>query len=362
VRFKVLLISFLTIASSIFSAPVSRAVVDLNSGLVVYWNFENGTDVGYSAVGGISLSPYGTPAYTSAGGGHNGGRGLLLDGSSWLSTNNPITNLPLGAHPYTLSAWVNPSGGSAVGGIIAYGTASAQNLGNNLRFNGMTAIWHYWYANDFGMEIYPDTFLNSWHHITSTWDGTVRSLYCDGILKSSDTPTSQPNFTAGSLVIGRTLNDANLTGTLDDIAIYDRALSQSEITALASTGISAVVTPPTISSAAITGNTRVGQTLTAGTIGASGTISTTTYQWQRSEKFGTGYSNIPAAISQSYLLVPKDSEKYLRVIVTIGNTSGTVSATSTPTVRIAEAAKDESKGDKKPQKDEDDKKSVVLSR
>jgi len=354
-RSKVFLIAILLLTNSFIVLPVSHAVTDLNSGLVGYWNFENGIDMGYSAVGGISLSPNGTPTYTPAGGGHSGGRGLQLDGFSSLSTNSPITNLPLAAHPYTLSAWINATDPMANGGIIGYGTPTSYNISNNLRLNGFSSIHHYWYAND--LTMYPSgvDFRNSWHHITATWDGTIRSLFLDGILQSSDVPVA-PNFTANSFVIGRTLNDQNFSGTLDDIAIYDRALTQIEITALASTGISAVVSPPTISSAAITGNTRVGQTLTAGTIGASGTISTTTYQWQRSEKFGTGYSNIPAAISQTYLLVPKDSEKYLRVIVTIGNSSGTVSATSTPTVRIAEAAKEESKGEKKSEKDEGKKK------
>jgi len=354
-RSKVFLIAILLLTNSFIVLPVSHAVTDLNSGLVGYWNFENGIDVGYSAVGGISLSPDGAPTYTPAGGGHSGGRGLLLDGSSSLSTNNSITNLPLGAHPYTLSAWINATDPMENGGIIGYGTPTSYNISNNLRLNGFNSIHHYWYSNDLTMNPIGVDFHNSWHHITATWDGTTRSLFLDGILQSSDVPVA-PNFTANSFVIGRTLNDQNFSGTLDDIAIYDRALTQIEITALASTGISAVVSPPTISSAAITGNTRVGQTLTAGTIGASGTISTTTYQWQRSEKFGTGYSNIPAAISQTYLLVPKDSEKYLRVIITIGNSSGTVSATSTPTVRIAEAAKEESKGEKKSEKDEGKKK------
>ena len=354
-RFKVLIICFLTIASSFFSVPISQAVVDLNSGLVGYWNFENGIDVGYSAVGGISLSPNGTPTYTPAGGGHSGGRGLLLDGSSWLSTNNSITNLPLGAHPYTLSAWINATDPMGNGGIIGYGTPTGYNISNNLRLNGFSSIHHYWYSND--LTMYPSgvDFRNSWHHITATWDGTTRSLFLDGILQISDMPVA-PNFTAKSFVIGQTLNDQNFSGTLDDIAIYDRALSQIEITALASTGISAVIPPPTISAVAITGNTRVGQILTSNPVGASGTISTTTYQWQRSEKFATGFSNIIGAVAQTYSLTARDSEKFLRVILTISNSSGSVSATSSPTSRIAEGMKEESKGDKKSQKDEDKKK------
>jgi hypothetical protein len=205
--------------------------------------------------------------------------------------------------------------------------------------------------------MYPSgvDFRNSWHHITATWDGTTRSLFLDGILQSSDVPVA-PNFMANSFVIGRTLNDQNFSGTLDDIAIYDRALTQIEITALASTGISAVVTPPTISSAAITGNTRVGQTLTSNSVGTSGTISATSYQWQRSEKIATGFSNITGAVAQTYSLAARDSEKYVRVIITISNSSGSVSATSSPTSRIAEGTKEESKGDKKSEKDEGKKK------
>ena len=354
-RSKVFLIATLLLTNSLILLPASHAVTDLNSGLVGYWNFDNGNDVGYSTVGAISLSPYGTPAYTPAGGGHSGGRGLQLDGNSAIGTTNPITNLPLGAHPYTLSAWINATDPMGNGGIIGYGTPSSYNISNNLRLNGFSSIHHYWYAND--LTMYPSgvDFRNSWHHVTATWDGTTRSLFLDGILQSSDVPVA-PNFTADSFVIGRTLNDQNFSGTLDDVAIYDRALTQIEITALASTGISSAISPPTISSAAITGNARVGQTLSAATVGASGTITTTSYKWQRSEKLATGFTDITGAVAQTYSLTARDSEKYVRVILTISNSSGSVSATSSPTARIAEGMKEESKGDKKSEKDEGKKK------
>jgi hypothetical protein len=77
--------------------------------------------------------------------------------------------------------------------------------------------------------------LNAWSFIVGTWDGSTMRLYVNGALVASQSKsgviTTDPN---SSLLIGTRLRLPADTfhGLLDDIRIYNRALSASEISAL----------------------------------------------------------------------------------------------------------------------------------
>jgi hypothetical protein len=74
-----------------------------------------------------------------------------------------------------------------------------------------------------------------WHHAAGTYDGTTMRLYIDGF---EDTSSAQPNKTintdTGNLFIGieDDLSD-DWNGWIDDVRIYDYALSRAEIAWLA---------------------------------------------------------------------------------------------------------------------------------
>jgi hypothetical protein len=76
-----------------------------------------------------------------------------------------------------------------------------------------------------------------WHHIGFVWDGSYRILYYDGIQVAKDTAAQNPLKPAdGGLHIGagKTLSAGTFfSGLIDDVRIYDRALSAEEIAALA---------------------------------------------------------------------------------------------------------------------------------
>jgi hypothetical protein len=77
-----------------------------------------------------------------------------------------------------------------------------------------------------------------WHHIGFMWDGSYRSLYVDGVEVAKDTKalTQALMYSNGGLYIGAG-KDLDLTsffsGLIDDIRIYNVALSAKEIAALA---------------------------------------------------------------------------------------------------------------------------------
>jgi hypothetical protein len=76
--------------------------------------------------------------------------------------------------------------------------------------------------------------LNQWHHIVMTYDLTNIKLYIDGLLSATQPYTDAMNtFGNSGISIGES-NQANgywtyTDGKIDDIAMYNRALSDEEI-------------------------------------------------------------------------------------------------------------------------------------
>jgi PKD repeat protein len=78
---------------------------------------------------------------------------------------------------------------------------------------------------------------NAWHHIVAVRQGTVTSVYIDGVQKATLTATNlkvvsnTQNFKIG-VQEGATSNSSFFNGEIDDMIIYNKALSAAEITTL----------------------------------------------------------------------------------------------------------------------------------
>jgi len=76
---------------------------------------------------------------------------------------------------------------------------------------------------------------DEWSYVTLTWDGTSLKTYQDGALVNTQSLTGSFIQNNDQLYIGYSSGDIAGTpfkGSLDDVRIYSRALSQSEITRL----------------------------------------------------------------------------------------------------------------------------------
>lgn len=78
---------------------------------------------------------------------------------------------------------------------------------------------------------------DEWHRIGFVWDASCRHLYVDGVEVAKDTaPLSSLQEAYGGLYfgVGSTLAPGTyFSGLIDDISIYNVALSSDEIEALA---------------------------------------------------------------------------------------------------------------------------------
>ena len=79
---------------------------------------------------------------------------------------------------------------------------------------------------------------NEWHHIGMVWYASYRALYVDGASVAEDANALAPMLKSadGGLYIGanKTLDAGTFfSGMIDDVRIYNQALSADEIAALA---------------------------------------------------------------------------------------------------------------------------------
>lgn len=110
------------------------------------------------------------------------------------------------------------------------------------------------------------------------------------------------------------------------------ASNATELVTAAQTG------PPNTQPPSISGQTVVGQTLTANPGQWTGTGITFAYAWSRCNAAGAQCADIPGATGTSYTLVAGDAGRTLRVEVTATNATGSAAATSAQTAVVTTAA------------------------
>ena len=84
--------------------------------------------------------------------------------------------------------------------------------------------------------------MDEWHHVCVVKAGGVAKVYVDGVLGASGSVGASASYT-GSLNVGRKADaaDGDWGGSLDDLAVYSRALSEAEVLALRDVGAFATV-------------------------------------------------------------------------------------------------------------------------
>lgn len=153
-------------------------------------------------------------------------------------TEASLTGLPSGTGGRTISLWVKLEAFDPNGVNMLFGFGGSSNNAGNIGLIDNTNAYYSGYGSSMVTASTTNN-LNLWYHYVFTYDGTVASIYKDGVLLGSDTRTwstsSSSNFYLGSGIYSQPYFD----GAIDDLRIYDYALSQSEVTALygATTGI-----------------------------------------------------------------------------------------------------------------------------
>lgn len=239
---KLLLFVFFTVISFL-----GQSQVNLSNGLVAYYKFDG--NVADSSSNGLNGSNNGASYDTGHFGKLNGA--LEFDGSNDYITVTHNNKLNL-AGEKSISLWYKLPSASGLTlypslvykyGITDYPTFGiffSEDIAYGSNRHKIAFIQGNSITNEqvFTKEKYP-SFLNQWVHITGTYsyaDSTMR-IYFNGKLSNTLTVANYTsNTSTDDLQIGRG-NKANFSGTyfkgsLDDIRIYDRPLSQAEVSAI----------------------------------------------------------------------------------------------------------------------------------
>ena len=241
------------------------------SGLVGWWPFNgNANDESVNGNNGVVNGPILT---TDRFGNLN--KAYSFDGVN--DNINPLqNNLPFGTTARTISIWFQRIGTG--GCLFSYGSANTSNaymiaIGANIIAN------QGWTSPDF--PVYP-SIDNLWHNVVCTFDGLNSTIYFDNSNLGSY-PMTGLNTIAGSFYFGtRVLNDMDFfNGNIDDIAIWNRQLTPTEITAVFNGCSVTVTTQPINQSANISNNAQF-------TTASSDPLAT--YQWQTD--LGVGFQNL----------------------------------------------------------------------
>jgi hypothetical protein len=226
------------------AVPLTWAAAGLNEGLVSYWAMRtSGTTV---------FDEYGTNTGTAVNGVLFGSQyGVRDDGSDFDGVNDYM-NIPHAASlsitgAITLSMWVqvkSPTGGNQV--LLTKGsahTAEGVTTGSPYQMIYSSAQFIFWLINASGNRAILGTGsgsvkTNEWQHVVGTWDGTTEAgnqkLYIDGteVTNATQTVVSAMLTNTQNLCFGRrsaTVNSSYHKGSLDEVAVWTRALSSNEV-------------------------------------------------------------------------------------------------------------------------------------
>ena len=245
----------ITLVVTVYLTSVASA--GLNDGLLIYLPFDDRA---------------GQDASDKSG---NGNDAKLIEGAKWKPNDGKIGGAVEldgagaavedpnggdyinGLEAFTISVWVksasaghdrgiifgkDPAGGDDVFGLRYDAASWATPGGTNLVKGSLTTT-----GGSQAYEGKSDVQTTEWQHLVFTWkSGEQFTLYIDGEL--DDDPIHNDDATDGKisgatkLIIGKGAKDNNGTswpGLIDDVRIYDRALTEAEIEQLAS-GVLAV--------------------------------------------------------------------------------------------------------------------------
>lgn len=146
-------------------------------------------------------------------------------------TRATIPNLPYGNNPRTISLWVKLNVMRAdYNMLFSYGQQSnSSSNGGSINASG---VMYLGYNNNFQAPSTANS-TNTWYHIVYTYDGTNAKIYKNGSFlgtttKSWNTLNNSDAFDLGVGVGGELWFD----GSIDDLKIYNYALSDSQVATL----------------------------------------------------------------------------------------------------------------------------------
>jgi hypothetical protein len=155
---------------------------------------------------------------------------LDFDGSDdFVNTGNWSNSLTR----ISVSAWVRPTSGTRQDFVSKWGSINYQYV----LLQGVTASRFQFYISTTSSNAIGSgdstTVISAgvWYHVVGTYDGSTVRLFINGLLENSTSHSGNLSASTQNNLIGKS-GDALFAGQLDDIRIYNRALTAGEVSQL----------------------------------------------------------------------------------------------------------------------------------
>jgi PKD repeat protein len=311
--------------------------VVMNGSLVAAYNFDAGSGTTLADVSGngnngtINNATWTTGKYGSA---------LQFTGktNSYVSVpSSAALNLTKGM---TLEAWVDPTSlnspdngwASAISKAhynssndVSYALYAAQGTGVG---PGPQVLVGGQDQGPTGGSVVP---LNQWTFLASTYDGTTLKMYVNGNLVASQALSGNIATTSNPLTIGGDWSGEMFTGKIDNVRIYNYALSQTQLKTDMNTAVTAAVSAPAVTAVSPANNATGVAVTSPVTLTFNEALNSSTVNSNTVELLNSAGAAVAAAVTynsanNTVTLTPSSALAYSSTytVLACGGTSGAV--------------------------------------
>jgi len=230
-----------------YARTSGQIIEDMNAGhpvvgspvgsAVAYYKFDEGygnTTNNYGS-GGSILNLTNSGATWNNNGKYD--KAFLFDGVNDYLYVGDDNSLDMRTNGFTASFWINASATNTHDFVVMKGATSSTDAGYSLSLSssvGKPEIYisdgsSYIVNNLTGSKSVTD---NTWHHVVFTWDPALGAkIYIDGQLDAQTNTTSTVNINSSSSlkIGGYTSSDYSVNGLIDEVKIYQTALTEDQV-------------------------------------------------------------------------------------------------------------------------------------
>jgi hypothetical protein len=248
-RRATMLLAILCLAFIVFPLPAraQQACVPPPQGILAWWPFDETCDPIVAELIGGRVGTFNSP--TPAPG--EVGNALEFNGTNYVGVgDDPVWSF--GPNDFSIELWANfstPGGGSTTEpSNIFIGHDEGPGFRNKWLFalGGGNLEFHI-NSPTLGPQFFPlvpfSPAINTWYHLALTRSGVLYSIYVNGVLAGSATNSASIPTAAALLTIGEAENIGFMKGLLDEVTIYNRALTGAEIASIFAAGHSGKCKP-----------------------------------------------------------------------------------------------------------------------
>jgi hypothetical protein len=153
------------------------------------------------------------------------GQALRFDGT----TTGVTTNLSINEYPLAMCAWVKPQQSGHLENTILGSLGIIFHIMDTGENNSIYSIYD---NNDGSVQTSAGTVkFNQWQHVCASIGtaGNPTSIYINGLLVAGPSNLTDIDYSGYTLNIGNVNGGQYFKGNIDEVRIYDRALSAEEI-------------------------------------------------------------------------------------------------------------------------------------